>query len=1100
MKKIVWLSVMAMLLMQPLAFADNLWANHVRQQPVWNGGYHDYIVNTNYGSHEQKIFDNVENFFNMNSRIAKSENINSCDYIPSGWMTLYGGNGGESCEPKFVTYPKYWTPTPFLIVSKWGEWYSYVAKPAPHDAEFRNNVGMTGTIFTPQGATRSTFSFMPIVDEIEPSTNNSYNDYGNIVLLRPADYDKLWNANAVEILTQQKAKKYDINPSAELNSISEFKQWLARRNLTARLLSREKISQGGGEYNLYWFPEDAKFQTEGVKNYIFGVTGKGNCKHTYSNGASYGTGKECKNYSNTAWYTVKTMKPFAISFYADVVPGLAQINKWVYIRPNGLVKTDKLGKQNYGLQGFAGANGQIRFGIIPREVVQYKIGWDRDRVDFKDLKSNFRPNVAYHLNYVAFTGNGAKLGQYPFDWTAYLKCKPGGNNPSMCNSHATGGTTARTKDAVAIDKSNATKKHDLNGYTSWQYYQGTAYRLKGDAVGKDAQMNSVFYSNGGQFPYQSDNRYAYFLDIGFCGDGIVQTQFGEKCDGENCSKDCQKFEVNKCGNGKIDKIWEYTNKEWKQVPVYEQCDYKMFVNDEINKSINATGANGKYDGFNNPCYAPEEKETAKKYGRTACQWKVPEATISVIRADGENNADKLPKEVIIENYPAWATTKDIRIFKYLFKKQNNSPEPDIEAERNKINTLPYAKKVTYLSGKDNPNMLHQSLLDGTFNDKLCSVLNANEGSAEKLCGSPKIEPKTWNFNCNWYYGMVNPKYTAPYYTILPTVWAKLDQWKTSTAGIVTSTLLPNWFKNVLLDATKSNSPFNFYKLWNQLNSIGIGATKVWISNTMKLLVNNNGNFQTGDCQKVYHSNAINLDSQYYVHLKGNEQAMKNAMPASMSNEEKEKHTIRPIYWAMLYNNVALAYGFQVFNLTTEFDNPQVKAANLPVCSENGTTLKDLGNGKKEIDLQKTYKDYLNTPNFRDGAVCAWIKEEWKTPISLGNGNINFSFTSPSGEHLNLKCISGEYFAKNIDKMKFTFQRNKKNANTWLPGAVHTVFADKTVTGYKVRQGAKICIASLDGGISVEKCDVANFQKGDERPNPNPLNWGNIGNLIGVNAY
>jgi hypothetical protein len=44
---------------------------------------------------------------------------------------------------------------------------------------------------------------------------------------------------------------------------------------------------------------------------------------------------------------------------------------------------------------------------------------------------------------------------------------------------------------------------------------------------------------------------------------------------------------------------------------------------------------------------------------------------------------------------------------------------------------------------------------------------------------------------------------------------------------------------------------------------------------------------------------------------------------------------------MLYNNVALAYGFQVFNLTTEFDNPQIKDLNLPVCSENGTKLKDL---------------------------------------------------------------------------------------------------------------------------------------------------------------
>jgi len=80
-----------------------------------------------------------------------------------------------------------------------------------------------------------------------------------------------------------------------------------------------------------------------------------------------------------------------------------------------LVKTDNLGKQNYGLQGFAGANGQIRFGVIPREVVQYKIGGDRDNVDFKDLKANFRPNIAYHLNYVAFTGNGASLGRYPFD-------------------------------------------------------------------------------------------------------------------------------------------------------------------------------------------------------------------------------------------------------------------------------------------------------------------------------------------------------------------------------------------------------------------------------------------------------------------------------------------------------------------------------------------------------------------------------------------------------------------------------------------------------------------------------------------------------------
>ena len=1098
MKKIVWLSVMAVLFMQPLAFADNLWAAHVRQQAVWNGGYSDYIVKTSYGSPQQKFLDNVENFFNMNSRITSSENLSSCAYTPSGWMTLYGGNWGESCEPKFVTYPKYWTPTPFLIVGKWGEGYTYTAKPAPNDAEFRNNVGMVGTIFTPQGADRSTFTFEPVVDENETATNNSYNDYGNITLLRPTEYSKL-GTNFQNVGTQ-KSIKYDINPGAELNDITEFKQGLARRNLTARLLSREKISQGGGEYNLYWFPQDAKFQTEGVKNYIFGVTGSGSCKHTYANGSTYGSGKECKNYSNSAGHTVKTMKPFAISFFADVIPGLSQINKWVYIRPNGLVKTDNLGKQNYGLQGFAGANGQIRFGIIPREVVQYKIGGDRDNVDFKDLKANFRPNIAYHLNYVAFTGNGASLGRYPFDWTAYLKCGTNGSKPYMCNKHATGGSVGRSRDGVAIDKSNATKKHDLNGYTSGQYYQGTAYRLRGDAVGKDAQMNSVFYSNGGQFPYQSDNRYAYYLDIGFCGDGLIQSQFGEKCDGENCSKDCQKFEVNKCGNGKIDKIGEYTNKEWKQVPVYEQCDYKMFVNDEINKTINSTSATGKYDGFNNPCYAPEEKETAKKYGRTACQWKVPEATISVVREDGELNKDKLPKEVVVENYPAWATTKDIRIFKYLFKKQNNSADPDIETERTKINALPYSQKVTYLSGKDNPNMLHQSLLDETFNDKLCSVLSANEGSADKLCSSPKIEPKTWNFNCNWYYGMVNPKYTAPFYTMLPPTWQKIDQWRTSPAGLITPQLIPNGFKNVLLDSTKLNAPFNFYKLGNQLANIGVGATKASISTTTKLLANNNGNFQTGNCQKVYHPDSIRLDSQYYVHLLGNDQALKKAMPATMSDAEKEKYTIRPIYWAMLYNNVALAYGFQVFNLTTEFDNPQIKDLNLPVCSENGTKLKDLWNGKKEIDLQKTYKNFLNVPNFKTGAVCAWVKEEGKTPISLGGWNINFSFRTPSGEQVNLKCINGEYFAKNVDKMKFTFQRNKKNANTWLKWAVHTVFADKTTTGYQVRQGAKICIASLDGGISVEKCDVANFQKWDEQPNPTPLNWGNIGNLVGVNAY
>lgn len=1097
MKKIVWLSVMAVLFMQSLAFADNLWASHVRKQAVWNDGYSDYIVKTRHGSPQQQFLDNVENFFNMNSRISHSENISSCDYVPSGWMTLYGGNWGQSCEPKYVTYPKYWTPSPFLIVWRGGQGYTYTTKPAPNDAEFRNNVGMTGTIFTPKGADKSTFSFTPVVDETEPGTNNSYNDMGNMVLLRPTEYSKLWDGWTK--VKSQKAIKFDINPSAELNDITAFKEWLARRNLTARLLAREKITQGSGEYNLYRFPQDAKFQSEGVKNYIFGLSGQWNCKHTYGNGLVYWSGKECHNFSNGAGHTVATMKPFAITFYGDVIPGLSQINKWVYIRLNGLVKTDKLGKKNYGLQGFAGANNQIRFGVIPREIVQYKIGWDRDNVDFKDLKSNFRPNISYHLNYVAFTGNSAKLGHYPFDWTAYLSCKASKTKekPYMCKQHSVGWSVWGSRDAVAINKSNGSRAKDLNGYTSWQYYQGTAYRLRGDAVGKDAQMNSVFYSNGGQFPYQSDNRYAYYLDIGFCWDGLVQSQFGEKCDGENCSKDCQKFEVNKCGNGKIDKIGEYTNKEGKQVPVYEQCDYKMFVNDDINKTINSTGAAGKYDGFNNPCYAPEEADVAKKYSRTACQWKVPEATISVVKAEGE---DKLPKEVIVENYPAWATTKDIRIFKYLFKLKPNSVEPDIENESKTINSLPYAKKITYLSGKDNPNMLHQSILDWSFNDKLCSVLSANEGSAEKLCGSPKIEPKTWNFNCNWYYGMVNPKFTAPFYTMLPTTWPKLDQWKTTVAGAITPQLIPNGFKNVVVQSTKTNSPFNFYKLGNQLTNIGIGGTKVTITPSLKLLVNNNSNFQTGNCEKVYHPSNINLDSQYYAYLNGNEQSFKKTMPASMSDAEKAKHTIRPIYWAMLYNNVALAYGFQVFNITTEFDNPKLKAVNLPVCSEKGTKIKDLWNWQKEIDLQKTYKDHLNSVNFKDWAVCVWVKEEWKAAISLGGGNINFNFRTPSGEQLNLKCISWDYFAKNVDKMKFTFQRHKKNSHTWLKGAVHTIFADKTTTGYQVRQGAKMCIASLDGGISVERCDVANFHKWDEQPNPTPLNWGNIGNLVGVNAY
>lgn len=1089
MKKILGLSVFAMLCMSGLVSADNLWSVHVRNTDRANlpTGYADYIVNHSYGSSTQQALNNVENFFNMNSRVSNSETIKTCEYTPSSNMTLYGGSTGASCEPKFVTYSKYGTPNPYLIVGEGGKGYTYTTKTPPNDAEFRNNVGMAGEVFTPAGATKPTLAFIPVVDSSEPWINNTYNNYGTAAVTKP-EYYSTFSGIADDIKTQ-KTIKYDINPSAELNDITEFKQGIARRVLSARLLLRERVTQGGGNYSLYRFPKDAKFQTEGVDNYIFGTPWSGKCQKKFNNGLVYGTWPDCQSYSTRANHK---SKPFRISFYADVIPELSQINKGVYLRPNKLVGTYNTSQTNFGLQGFAGKNDMIRFAVIPRDVVMYKVWGEVDNIDFSDLRTNFRPNIVYHLNYVAFVGKQSSVNGKAFDGTNYLPCGWKNGKPSMCNHHAVGSDTARSRDAVAIDKSLATKKQDLNGYTSGQYYQGVGYRLKGSAVGQDSQMNSVFYSNGGQFPYQADNRYAYFLDIGFCGDGLIQTNFGEKCDWPNCSKDCQKFEENKCGNGTIDKIGEYINSTGSKVPVYEQCDYKMFVNDELNQAINATGANGKYDGFNNPCYAPEEKEIAKKYGRTQCQWKVPEATIKVIR--DEEKKDGLPKEVIVENYPAWATTKDIRIFKYLFKKDGTGTEADIKAESTKIKAMPYAQKVAYLAGKNNPNMLHQSLLSDTFNDKLCAVLNKNEGSANKLCSSPLIQPKDGAFNCSWFYGMVNPKYTAPFYTMLPTSGQKLDTWSASTAGIITKKLLPIGFSAVIQQATKSNTPFNFYKLGNDLNEIGVGITKSNITDSMKLLKNNEGHFTTWQCSREEHSDSVKLRNQYYVHLSSPKE-INDAMPASMSQAEKDKHTIRPIYGAMLYNNVALAYGFQVHNVTTELDELVPIIASAPKCSEKDTKIRDKGNGVKEIDFSKAFDKHKTDQRLKDGAVCMWVKEENRPEVSLGNGNINLTLTTPTGERLNLKCVKGDVYLKNADSMKFNFQRHKKN------GSAHITFATLNITtGQYEASGTQMCIASLDGGISVEKCDVANFHKGDEKPNSTPLQGGNIGNLIGVNAF
>ena len=1099
----------------------------------------------------QFFSEDAHQFFIPRTKVWQIVDKQGCTYTKSGSVNVYWA----WCEPTYDTISTYGSPAPLLInaaIWAWGhKWTIDKERKAVQENngwEVMNVLNIEHKLNKVQ--TRewiSAFVYVPTIDDNTLSVvNGDYNQYGIAIRLNKDTLSSKWMQNP----TTKQQDRFDMVASTPLQDFNNWRLLLMTKNWTQRTLEKMKLNQKTTKWaiwDLYWKPiqkfEESNDNPMHSIVWIWTWKGKG-CKWKTPEWEIRWSGNWCY-WEETKNNSVESANPmlFVMSYYADTQNNSNQMNKWVYTRVNWLIdynswslnfsnwivagnerdpnaRTSKWHQQNhtwqYSFNSFSPNGTHLRYAVIQQYVFALK-----SKEKLRALIASFRPEIVFDLNFISFGWSGFNMTNDISGWAI---------KDSSASSIAKWGKYSFSTQEVINRQSIWHQKADRNGYVSWQYYNPAnwEYKLSPSAIGVGTQINAVFLNDATKWggtvtiPFEKDNRYAYYWDIGFCWDGITQKEFGEKCDGEGCDKYCQKEEPNFCGNGVIDEIWSYINKQNKEIKIYEQCDPWMFEKDNLNQHMDSSKAGGKMTGKNNPCYSNAEIAQAQKYGLTSCNWKVPEAVMEVER-DNEGNLSDLKSDakVSVKDYPAWTSPKDIRLYQYLFKKNPTTKEIMKIEEMNRLKALSWQEKMkeyTSAQGAVQKNIKEQTMLKESFDEKLCKVIKDNEDRVKDVYSKPEfvnqLVPKDQDPSKQWKYrdefGKIIPKFSAPFFKKVSTTAPDVNSFMVSDIGKNNKIIILEWIQNVFKEALKDNKPkIDFYRFTAKPEEIGIGKNEATINENTELNDPWNDITFQGSCnptpQGVKAGNFFQNMRDYYSDKKRDDYVIQKL------HLDTDKFWLEPVYWSMLYNNVALAYGFQVYNIVTELDwIGDQPAGTLMKCNPKEIKVKPTTWNQVEIDFDKVYT--INNGNkglnvikqLKDpkSLVCAWIKEKWATNYhSLLGGTISQSLKDAKGNSFTVNCLKGEdYVQKALQKqLKVNFTRSTDASWQLKPWTVSITAIIENKENNTLEQ-KPTCHANLNGDITQNNCDEKNFVVGYQKPNKTGLINGNVGNLIGIGSF
>lgn len=1022
----------------------------------------------------------------------------TCTYhTTSDGIQTYGTSSwGNSCEPKFVMYPVYWTPNPVKVVLPW-TWLVNAVNPEAWWAGWKIFVEGKFNNLLPTSWQSNTIhgkfvNFIPT----QPETfglNGKYND-GSM-----ASYidKKEWDQAGISFQFNRRVRR-DLHPSTKMNDLWSFKENMKYQTIISRLIDwsaigwNYSVSKPQYYYNKYRFYWSPTIEYDKINKNSQAILNRTNwswaCDIVVGSKIYWTSGTKCKKGKDEGF---KFKRLLNTSRYADVTGTTNQINRGAYTRHNAMSFEDAWNKgKSYGHAAVKMTKwingGSQRFGVIWQHVNyfrwwQWTIG---DRVVmWEDLPLNYRPQMIFNLNFIWF------VAKWP--WVPPPVSR---NEKRMIASagYISWNNIARDNQAAANHHNETRDSKDYNGYVSWHVgYSNTnidKYAVTWASVWEATQFNMLFkHAWVVNIPYGSDNRYGYYLPIGFCWDGLIQANFGEKCDWPWCSVDCQAPISWACWNGKIDKIeWPnnfYVNKKGQKVPIYEQCDPAMFENDEINKTMDSVWAGGKYTENNNPCYSVKEAAEAAKYGLKPCNWKIPTGAITV-----KNNSnsywtnEKIDSDVSLDSYPAWATPMDMRIFKYVFKKDANG-NPDLEDEIKKVNQMSFNDKLKHYF----VTLKAQAVIKETFNAPLCQALNTWEHRVKAICSNDMASPQAWH--CDIGYGRLAPHITAP--TLFKTKKDNFSQWETTKKWAISmKQVVPNWLKELAKNITIQNGTEQLYTYGVLPSTIGKWKPNIKVLENTALEKHNNQIFINSDgCSTSW--NPANVKDYYDGKL------TLTWVPLSESN----KYVSRPIYWSLLYNNVALSFGYSVINLITELDKGTSKQETIISCEESWIMIKPKAWQPKDvnINLSKAYNNklLLSQPTFfKDYLFCPTIVEKDKPAVPLMHW-ITKSIKLQDGKVVNTQCVKASEWIQKItsNNLNFTFTRWLNPQGQLIPGSLVLVAFQPNKINNTYQQMPKICVADLSwNGWLNTQCNETNFTKWYEKPNKTEVLNGDTWNL------
>ena len=1053
----------------------------------------------------------------------------TCNITENWSLTTYWmSSGGHTCEPKAIYVPIMWSPVAVKVIYPWGlgdvkdislSWWGI----AKFNMNSRIN-WMSWITWVSDSIKQANLAYLPIPNEWW-AANGRYNKSSIVALLDETDLQSMNLQNSVNRLDRISS---DLNASTPMwEKMTFMDKALKNQIILPRIINWNFVTDETkrANYSFYWIPtnwyESLANPTTATWKLIFNQNRHSNCKYQTTIGwkptVIWEAGwKWCSNHVKNSEVNLV----FRTSRYADNTWSLNQINRWAYQRLNRLAYHNPAKDRNFWMSGVV-MNHKARFGIIAEWANMFKkwsTTWDsNDTFTWNQLSMSFRPEMLFHLNLINTSSWGWAYDKHDQSW--------------VWHEWATNSTTkqtyhweAQTNQQTSLTHSDTKKAADYNWFKSWLIGFSNEvtkqYAIAGSEVWKATQFNQVFLNKDYWLtvPYGSDNRYWYTLDIGFCGDGIIQHTFGEKCDWPGCSIDCQKMEESTCGNGKLDVIDTYKNANWKDVKIYEQCDPWMFKNDNINPKLDSVWAWGKYDGNNNPCYSVAEANIAKKFGLNACNWKVPDWVLNA-----EEKWDKttwLKVDVSISALPAWATPLDIRLFKYIVPLQNGiaNPKPRID----ELNQLSHEERIKFLIGKwvdSQWNSLKLPVvLKDTYNKPLCDVISNLENKTTQICADPKTKWATWHttklntkkFNlgvCERFLGNIWPYYTAPFTATIKQWWpVNFTTWKTTLpSGINSNLIFPNGLK--IIEKDTDIKDVNVFKLWVDINTIGKGKTKTVVdkdtelvpvddSDITKLLTSwaCNPNYDTATTRKeavLYYDKSLNGLN----------------LPPAKFNAIKNTHTALPVYTSTLYNNVALSFWYSVVNIITDLNDPKQAQSNFMQCSMDKVTIKKEAPLQSKVDITNAFKkrDFssLITGNVINKTYfCAFVMEDKDTTArSLISGGVNQTVKLPDWKTVTTNCVDWTKWLSMITNNQLTFNVTRTKDAAWKvkPWAVYVTHFEPINWWPTVQQSAFLCTADLAGnGQFKTYCNEENWALGDQKPRSNEISWGNVWNYTWFN--